>query len=348
MKTCVIVPTVRKFEEWKQYSDNFKKYKHDYDLLIIGEEENVNKDTMPEGEFWGVKERSNWFASKGLERFEDLIPKKHHAETSFGLLLAHERGYDMILFLDDDTLPFDDSDFIGTHWRNLNAKNTLTFKTENEWINAINPESFRFYPRGYPLNRRNECRVDKIENSNDGKIVINQGLWQNVPDLNAADYLKIKEKDLCVDYDFVCGKSNWITICSMNLAFRPEIIPAFYQLPMGEKSVDRYDDIWSGLFVKKVMDKLNRYVMNGNPLCNHNKYPRSITDDIRKEALGLSINELLYQALDKIELKHDSYGENYKQIANELTELMPETYREYFRFLSEKMNRWVELVDRIK
>jgi len=39
----------------------------------------------------------------------------------------------------------------------------------------------------------------------------------------------------------------------MNLAFRREVIPAFYQLPMddNEWEVGRFDDIWSGVFLNE-------------------------------------------------------------------------------------------------
>jgi len=343
MKTCVIVPTIRNFAGWRNYSENFRKHGQKYDLLIVGEEENTNKDTMPEGEFWGVRERAKWFAEHKLERFLDLIPKKAHAETSFGLLIALERNeYDTILFIDDDTLPFDGSDFIGMHRKNLSSKPRL-LKSSNGWLNAINPFQNKYYPRGYPYKCRIPAKIEDVVNAS-GRVVANQGIWQNVPDLNAVDYLHWSAKDICNPCDFAAAKGNWLTVCSMNLAFRPEIIPAFYQLPMRENGVDRFDDIWSGVFLKKVADALGHNITTGNPLCMHNKFTRNIFDDIRAEVIGLEINESLFSALERIELKHDNYAENYAQIARELDASMFGKNKEYVEFLKSKMLRWSELV----
>jgi len=349
MKSCVIVPTIRRFKEWNKYSDNFRKFNHDYDLLVIGEEEHVNTETMPEGEFFGIQERGAWFKSRGLENFEQLIPKKSHAETSFGLLVAHERGnYDMIVFIDDDTLPYNDEDFIGTHWQNLNLKRAKTFSSSAKWINAINPLGTKFYPRGFPYNKRElEANIEERECNFNRNIVVSQGLWQNVPDLNARDYLTIKERDLCVNFPFVTDKDNWITVCSMNLAFRPEVIPAFYQLPMGERNVDRFDDIWSGFFLKKILDHMDRYMISGPPLCNHNKFPRSLEFDIKKEDLGIKMNEELYKALERIDLRRTDYLNNYQRIASELPKKIPNDFKDYFSFLSKKMLSWTELIKKL-
>jgi len=345
MKTCVIVPTIRKFDGWHKYSDNFRKNGNKYDLLIVGEEDNTNKDTMPEGEFWGLREREKWFSDHGVEQFTDLIPKKAHAETSFGLLVAFERNeYDMIIFIDDDTLPFGDADFIGAHWKNLESK-PMFLKSSNGWLNAIDPFQNKHYPRGYPYKCRAPSQVQSVDG--DGFVVVNQGLWQNVPDFNAVDYLHWGSRDLCKPCDFAAANGNWLTVCSMNLAFRPEIIPAFYQLPMRENGVDRFDDIWSGVFLKKAADVLGHVITTGNPMCVHNKFTRNIFDDIRAEVIGLEINENLFGALERINLEHKTYLENYEQIARQLDSAPFGKQREYVEFLKSKMLRWTELVKKI-
>jgi len=67
--------------------------------------------------------------------------------------------------------------------------------------------------------------------------------------------------------DFVAARDNYLTVCSMNLAFRREVIPAFYQLPMddNEWEVGRFDDIWSGVFLKRACDVLGKRISQRRP-----------------------------------------------------------------------------------
>ncbi|GAH58912.1 unnamed protein product [marine sediment metagenome] len=73
MGILVIVPTIRTFEGFIEYRKSFESY--GVDVLIIGEEKNVNEKAMPEGIFCGVRERKEWLKQRGLFKYEDLIPK---------------------------------------------------------------------------------------------------------------------------------------------------------------------------------------------------------------------------------------------------------------------------------
>ncbi len=356
MKTCIIIPTIRDFKQWKVYRDNFKNYGHDYDVLIIGELDNYNEKNIPEGEFWGVREREKWFNEKGLGAWFDVIPERCHAETSFGIILAYSRKvYDMVVMIDDDTLPRDNVDFLGTHWENLNSESADVVNSTSNWLNSIDPYNTLYYPRGFPYHKRlnshfGNCKSEIVKEKrifSPGSVVISQGLWQEIPDFNGLDYLNWNVKDICVPIDFVAEKGNWLTVCSMNLAFRPEVAPAFYQLPMNQHGIDRFDDIWSGLFVKKVCDTLGKYVITGNPLCDHHKFTRNIFNDIRMELKGLEINEKLYLELERIELTSENYLDLYEELSNKIVPTNFEGHEEYLSFLKEKMLKWCKIFRKI-
>jgi hypothetical protein len=51
----------------------------------------------------------------------------------------------------------------------------------------------------------------------------------------------------------------------MNTSFVSKIIPAFYQLYMKHMGVDRFNDIWSGIFLKKIVDHLGDNISLGTP-----------------------------------------------------------------------------------
>lgn len=357
MKACIIIPSVRKFEHWDKYRSNFEKYGHEPDIIVIDEEDGearARNRALISGDvqFFGGEERRKWFLDRNLA--DTVIPPRSHAETSFGLLLAYERGgYDVVHFIDDDTYPDPHSDYLGVHWSALNGGCELV-KSTRKWINATGS----YYPRGFPYSQRYES--ESLLRGGEGgprEIVLNQGLWRGVPDMNAADILARGGMDgrcdgeVEVDRNFLVGYGNYVTVCSMNLAFRPEIIPAFYQLFMSREAVygiDRFDDIWSGLFLKKVLNHLEKGMSYGYPLCFHDKSPRDIFRDIRAEMEGLIINEVLWKVVDEIELTGGDYLNCYRELAEKLGAQSKRFHKpDYIDYMSKKMGRWTKLIEKI-
>jgi hypothetical protein len=168
-----------------------------------------------------------------------------------------------------------------------------------------------------------ETRVER------GDVVASQGLWTNVPDLDAVRILmdgdlngQAQTRTTADDFDrdFVAGRGNYLTVCSMNLAFRREVVPAFYQMPMDDNKWDvgRFDDIWSGVVLKRACDVLGRRVYNGAPLCEHNKAPRSTFDDLTNEVAGLELNEHFWEIVDGAGEDASTYADVARDVADRL------------------------------
>jgi len=160
-------------------------------------------------------------------------------------------------------------------------------------------------------------------------VVASQGLWTNVPDLDAVRILmdgdlegQAETRTAAAHFprDFVAAEGNYLTVCSMNLAFRREVIPAFYQLPMDDNrwEVGRFDDIWSGVFLKRACDVVGGRIYNGRPLCEHNKAPRSTFDDLTNEVNGLELNEHLWAIVDDVGGDRDTYAGVFEAIGERL------------------------------
>ncbi|VVB77127.1 Uncharacterised protein [uncultured archaeon] len=132
----------------------------------------------------------------------------------------------------------------------------------------------------------------------------------------------------------------------MNLAFRRDIIPAFYQFPMDDNpyGIGRYDDIWSGLVAKKCIDHIRGRIVNGFPLCEHNKWPRSTFGDLLLEAPGYESNEEFSRDLDDIEVSGSGFGDLARRIADELS------FRgstEFIRYCGRHLGRWVDACEEL-
>jgi hypothetical protein len=192
-------------------------------------------------------------------------------------------------------------------------------------------------------------------------VVASQGLWTGVPDLDAVrilldgDLEGRAETRLAVDHydgNFVAEPGQYLTVCSMNLAFRREVVPAFYQLPMDDNpwDVGRFDDIWSGVFLKRACDVLGKRIYNGYPLCEHNKAPRSTFDDLHNEVAGLELNEHVWELIDDAGEGADTYAEAFEAMGRRLADGEFDDYRNgaFLGHVGEHMLEWLECLDALE
>ena len=367
---CVITPTVRNPGFIEAYVRNAEENGFDTDRLFVlmVTEDFCDTDGMRalldrlgvEGAVFGGKERDAWYEERGVGAYSDVVPSASHAETSFGLLYLWDRpGFEYGVFLDDDTAPHPDFDFFGTHLDQLGTRRTVEHVSSDErWVNVLyqNADEHGLYPRGYPYSAMDE--TIETETKETGEIVASQGLWTNVPDLDAVRILmdgdlngqaQTRTKAGDFERDFVAGSGNYLTVCSMNLAFRREVIPAFYQLPMddNEWDVGRFDDIWSGVFLKRACDVLGKRIYNGRPLCEHNKAERSTFDDLHNEVAGLELNEHLWELIDDAGSDATDYAGVYDAMADQLAEGDFGEYRNgaFFNHVGEHMRDWLDCLE---
>lgn len=84
--------------------------------------------------------------------------------------------------------------------------------------------------------------------------------------------------------------------------------------------IGRFDDIWSGFFIKKIADELGKQIVNGFPLCIHNKAERSVFRDLLLEIKGVEINEIMYNFILREEIDGSDYFELYEDLIHVLRE----------------------------
>ena len=368
--TCVVVPTIREFECMRAYFENAREHGFDLDrlfVLLVTEDfceteamEAMLREEEVQGAVFDGSRRAEWFADRDVVEFSHVIPDASHAETSFGLLYmwANPR-FEYGFFIDDDTLPHENFDFFGRHFENLTYDGELEeIGSSTQWVNVLYQDfdEHGLYPRGYPYSAMDEEVERGTREAND--VVASQGLWTNVPDLDAVRILldgdlegqaQTRLEAAHYDGDFLAARGNYLTVCSMNLAFKREVIPAFYQLPMDDNpwNVGRFDDIWSGVFLKRACDVLDKDIHNGAPLCVHNKAARSTFSDLNNEVPALELNEHVWEIADGAGATADSYAEVFAAIATALTRGNYSEYEngEFLTFVGEHMFDWLDCLD---
>ncbi|WP_415381771.1 alpha-1 4-glucan-protein synthase [Halosimplex sp. TS25] len=365
---CVVVPTIREYECVRAYAENAREHGFDLDRLqvVLVTEDFCETDEMAamldeeglSGEVFDGTRREQWYRRHGVAEYEHVVPAASHAETSFGLLYMWAGDYDVGFFIDDDTLPHEEYDFFGRHLDNLAYEGEITEVSSDErWVNVLyqNVDDHELYPRGYPYSAMGETVETDATDVDD--VVASQGLWTNVPDLDAVRILmdgdlqgQAQTRLSADDYgeDFVAAEGDYLTVCSMNLAFRREVIPAFYQLPMddNEWDVGRFDDIWSGVFLKRACDVLGKQIYNGGPLCEHNKAPRSTFGDLNNEVPGLELNEHVWEIADGVGGDADSFAGVFEAIAGALADgEFDYENGEFLNFVGDHMRDWLACLD---
>jgi len=367
---CAIVPTIREPECVRAYAENAREHGFDTDRLFFllvtedfcdtAEMAAMIRDEGLDGAVFDGSRREEWFAESGLDEYADLIPEASHAQTSFGLLYLWANGFERGVFIDDDTRPHPEYDFFGRHMANLGFEGEIEeVRSDERWVNVLYQSGHGLYPRGYPYSAMDESVETATVES--GDVVASQGLWTNVPDLDAVRILmdgdlqgQARTRTTAEDFarDFVAAPDQYLTVCSMNLAFEREVVPAFYQLPMDDNpwDVGRFDDIWSGLFLKRACDVLNKTIHNGAPLCEHNKAPRSTFGDLENEVAGLELNEHLWEVIDGVGADADTYRGVFRALAEELEtgDFEDWTNGAFLNYCGEHMRRWLDCLGAIE
>ena len=370
---CVITPTVRNPEFIEEYVENAEANGFDTDRLFVlmVTEDFCEKEEMAtmldqlgvDGAVYGGEEREEWYEDHGVSEYADVVPAASHAETSFGLLYMWARPeFEYGVFLDDDTAPHADFDFFGEHLTRLGTQREVEYVASDEqWVNVLyqNVDRHGLYPRGYPYAAMDED-IETEQRETD-EIIATQGLWTNIPDLDAVRILMdgdlkgqaqtlTRKEDFT--HDFAAADGNFLTVCSMNLSFKREVIPAFYQFPMddNEWEIGRFDDIWSGLTLKKAADMLDKSIINGDPLCEHNKAERSTFSDLNNEVPGLELNEHFWEALAEAPDDAEDYADAYEKMITAVDEydFSPYANAEFIDFVVEKMERWLTAVRQLE
>ncbi|OGM12639.1 hypothetical protein A2V80_01695 [Candidatus Woesebacteria bacterium RBG_16_39_8b] len=314
-KTVIVVPTIRaeRINEWLNlWKEELKK-----STIIIVEDNQSKKFKITQE---NVIHYSWKDIDKDLKDASWIVPRRTAAIRSYGFYKAYQLKPDIVITLDDDCYPLD-KDFVEKH------NYYLSQSAATRWTQHAQSH---LKMRGFPINlKRRPC-------------VLNLGLWANVPDLDGVTQKANSDVRLeSQSFNFSLALGQYAPISSMNIAFKPQIIPAFYFLLMGTSwEFDRFDDIWGGIIIKKIIDHLGFSISGGEPFVWHDKASNPEVN-IKKEATGLKVNEYFWQAVDRIKLYEHDFKNCYLEIANNLD--VQDDNTKYWNKLKQAMKLWASL-----
>jgi len=226
----------------------------------------------------------------------------------------------MVVTLDDDCYPYGPG-FLDAHYQRLSRR-----AVSPAWVST----GRGVLPRGMPY----------LQSAREVDCVINHGLWTRVPDFDAVSQLASGRYDLTFEpVEQVVPRGQYFPMCGMNLAFKPEVIPALYFLLMGQTQwpYDRFGDIWCGVLVKRICDHLGVGVRSGQPMVEHQR-ASNVWANLRKETPGYEVNEALWAAVDSLVLSQCTFQDCYRELATKLP-----LRGDYWDQLRKAMQVWANL-----
>lgn len=197
-----------------------------------------------------------------------------------GIRQAIDRKAEVIIVLDDDCFPCEDTTmqgFIDNHIEALKPQQVEMFEV------VTDPPS-----RGTPYFNRTVIM----------NVAASMGFWSHVGDYDAASQLVHGAmKPMKFSRKAIYGR--YFPLCGMNLAFRAEEWPwcKFIDVP-------RFDDIWQGFLWQKKAFAENKCFNLSGPIVKHSRQS-NVWANLRDEALNIEKNESIWS--DIYSMKLDSY-----------------------------------------
>lgn len=369
MGTALVLTTVNIPNLLNGYADNFEKYGHteEIEFIVIGdlktpkEAASVIDKVKRRGfraQYLDVHQQEEWM--RKFPNLVELIPYNSDNRRNVGYLMAVARGAEVIISIDDDNYVIATEDYLASH-KIVGCECELkTAESSNHWFNIcsmldINPDQI-IYPRGFPYSKRRHGKSSFTTTR--GRLVVNAGLWLGDPDIDAVTRLNGPVEAVRGSGErLMLAPGTYSPINSQNTAFHRDVLPCYYYVLMGVPlrglTIDRYGDIWSGLFAKKVIDQIGDRVAFGPPYVMHRRNQHNLFKDLQSELWGMILTDYLSSVVESIRLTDTTYHGAYLELIEEIQPIInhsSELDREivdYFNQLFHAMKSWVKICRKI-
>jgi hypothetical protein len=220
------------------------------------------------------------------DEIPEWIPRKTDMIRSWGIYQAWKADSKYTLTLDDDVLPR--GDIFEAYEEVFDAGAVCS-----RYLDVGALTTFPGQLRGFPFRDRNLAEV-----------AVQYGGWDGVLDYDAPTQLAKTPHGHHLFQKMVLPVPRGVpvTTCIMNAAWRTKYAPIMWQLPLFQGRYNRFGDIWSGLFQKKVLDALGKVmVINGKASVAH-KRASDPHQNLLKERPGIPVNEKVWDRIGEIPL----------------------------------------------
>ena len=355
-KTVIIIPTINVPVILKDLCKNIVKYQHKVSILVIGDlktppETKGYCEKMADGfkidiQYLGIKEQERTLDKKILDLFTYNTPDR----TILGSVLAYLGGCERIIALDDDNFPTD-YDFVGFHSITGTDIEVNLIKNDFGWFNIHNAlveaNDIPFYPRGFPWGKRNTESQKKNFNIEKRRVVVNQGLVLEDPDIDAISRLfhpicAVKMRDE-FGYQFGLYPGVWSPFNYQNTCLERDLIPLYYR-PLSAK---RNADIWTAYLINRLAEHFEDVITFGQPLVKQVRNKHDLWEDLDTELINNRETDLFIEILRSIDLRENTYFKAFGELLNKAQQKinkqgMIKSFFEEYQVWYKTATKWIQ------
>jgi hypothetical protein len=313
---AVVVPTNRR-DQFLQFLQAWETLfrKHNVYLIVVQDRMGHDDDILQAQVDSGIEgEVHHWGTIKAK-----YVPRQTDMVRSWGIYKAWRHGSTYTLSLDDDVRPF----------RDVFDEYEKVFRAGapcSPYLDVGALTSYNGQLRGFPFKDRTKA-----------KVAVQYGGWNGVLDYDAPTQLAgVRDVEVFSALVVPVPRGAAVTGCIMNAAWRTEYAKIMWQLPLHGGKFNRFGDIWSALFQKRVLDAEGSVmVINGEAAVEHERASNPIRN-LERESPGIPVNEQLWSALPSgdFETVTDAAFHFFKVVDHE--------YALHFR---KARDEWVRLYD---
>lgn len=362
-KISVVTTSIYPLSWILEYVENFLKFDVDLDhltFIIVGDHKTpeVHIDKLSDVvEYWSPKYQDRWLMKTFPDKFDLikdlLVPENDMRRRNFGYLRAVELDSDIVITIDDDNLPLKDKSWLDLHVNGLTYFNPR-IGSKNRIINPCQFLTLNHpgvYSRGYPLSAYYSNDVSYP--SGRSKSILNLGLWINKPDVDS--FMNLLYPDLSSEgylgnlhFCFSASKNNYFPVNTQNTSFKKEL-SIFHNLYMEPSLIHRYDDIWIGLIVQRLIHKMNDSASFGLPIVEHRRNSHDYVKDLKVEFNGIVLNNKMWNSIMSMPIESKTYNDGFLEIASNLPGLFEDNrwFWGFFNKMKDSMELWVNLIEQL-
>jgi STELLO glycosyltransferases len=261
-------------------------------FIVIGDSKSPRVFCLDKCDFWGLDRQ------RGLPfELARLLPENTYARKNIGYLIAMSNSSEIIIEIDDDTLPKPG------FWHERSRLVTAKVVENAGWVNVYRCFTHHhIWPRGFPVEKLHGLQGLGSSNAfREIQAPIRQGLADDDPDVDAIYRLALP---LPMTFDrarpVALGINSWCPFNSQNTTWFREAFPLLY-LP--SHCSFRMTDIWRSLIAQRIAWTCGWYVVFDEATVNHERNAHDLLKDFSDEVAGYLNNGRIAENLRKLDLK---------------------------------------------
>jgi len=326
--TTIVITTIHKPVFIKDLCWNINLYGHDnVDILIIGDLktplikdycQNVSLEFNIPIQYLDIEAQEK--ALTDYKPLLDLFPYNTPDRVILGGVIAYLRGCERIIAVDDDNF-VTNADFVGFHSVAGQTKDMPVLQNDLGWYNVHSilkeERDIPFYPRGYPFSKRLLESSQGAYKPLIAKVVVNQGLVEGDPDIDAltrlANLIKVEGFKKGTIIHFGLWKT-WSPFNYQNTCLSRELIPCYYRPPLGLRNAD----IWTAYIFNKLAEHFGDIITFGQPLVKQIRNEHNLFDDLKIELQNNIETDYFVEMLQAVTLTKPNYFDVLIELLNKV------------------------------